>query len=41
MDGVDERQSQPPLPRCTRGCWPGCCFCAELDSDEEGETDEY
>lgn len=34
MDSWEERHSQPRLPPCTRGCLPGCCFCAEQDEEE-------
>ena len=34
MDSWEERNSQPPMPRCTRGCLVGCCFCVEQDEAE-------
>ena len=38
----DERHAQPPLPPCTRGCFPGACFCAEQDEEEAMDHDhEY
>lgn len=39
MDGWEERNSQPLEPKCTRGCLPGACYCAEYEamSDEKKE----
>ena len=45
MDSWEEKHSQPPEPRCTRGCLPGMCWCPEQDEAEakmaaaEAETD--
>lgn len=37
MDSFEERMSQPPEPKCERGCCPGACYCEEYESlsDEE------
>ena len=34
MDSYEEKMSQPPEPKCTRGHPPGECYCTETNEDE-------